>query len=84
MSNRVKIKAKCGHEGCKRRAKAKHECLTCEKLVEAGKQDTVFFAAGCGHHAQEAIERIKKHALTAHPVNILRGVVAQLKGGDVF
>ena len=28
-----KLKERCGHDGCKRRAKAKHECLTCEKLV---------------------------------------------------
>lgn len=84
MSTKKRLKERCGHPGCRRRAKAKHECLTCEKLVAAGKSETVFFAAGCGEHANETIQRIKRHALTAHPVNILRAVGAQLKGEDVL
>ncbi len=77
-----KLKAKCGH--CQRRAQAKHECITCEKLIKAGKVEAIFAVHACGHHQGEALAIMKKHVLTAHPVNILRGVVAQLKGEDVF
>lgn len=80
----IKIRAKCSHTGCRRSAKAKHECLTCEKLVEAGKAEEVFALCACGHHQADILAKMKKHILTAHPVNILRGVVAQLKGEDVF
>jgi len=79
-----KLTARCDHPNCKRRAKSRRECLTCEKLVEAGKAESVFTLHACGYHQGNILERIKKHTLTAHPVNILRAMGAALKGEDVF
>lgn len=75
-----KIKAPCSHDDCKRRAKARHECIVCMKTSP----DKVFAVCACGHHQEEILATIKKHTLTAHPVNIVRAVIAQLKGEDVF
>ncbi len=76
---KTKLKERCGHDGCYRRAQVKHECRTCDEL---GKE--IFTVAACGHHATGAMEEIKRHCLVKHPVNILRGVGAALKGEDVF
>lgn len=78
----TKIKKKC--QKCRKRAKVIHECRTCIALKEAGKRDEVFETTGCAQHAEEALQEIKKHALLAHPSNLLRASVAALKGEDVF
>jgi len=83
-AKKKKLTTRCSHEGCSSRAKAKHECLTCEKLVEAGKAKTIFAVYACGNHQNEALASIKKHAMVGHPVNILRAIAAQLKGEDVI
>ena len=83
MSKKTKkLKERC--RSCRRRAKVKHECKTCIKLQEAGKVETVFTICACSFHAEKALQDMKKHALVAHPVNLLRAGVAALKGEDVF
>lgn len=77
----TKIKKKC--QKCRKRAKVVHECLTCVALKEAGKRDEVFETAGCAQHAEAALQEIKRHALLAHPVNLLRAGIAALKGEDI-
>lgn len=79
-----KITAKCSYDDCNRRAKAKHECITCEYLLDAGKVESVHTVYACGHHQAEGLAAMKRHALTAHPINIVRAAVAALKGEDVF
>jgi hypothetical protein len=73
-----KLTALCDHDECHRRAKAKHECLTCEK------QEKAFAVHACGHHADWGTQTIKRHALVKHPVNLLRAVGHQLKGEDIL
>ena len=70
----------CSIEGCTTGAAIRHECLACE----AKKKDDPFAIYGCQKHAQAVTERARKHALTKHPVNLMRGVVRQLAGEDVF
>lgn len=69
---------------CKRRAKAKHECITCDWLKKDGKTDAIFTVHACGHHQEEGMAKIRKHALVAHPINLIRAAIAALKGEDVF
>lgn len=64
---------------CGRKAKAKHECLTCERQ---GKP--VYTVCACRQHATEGQARIKRHVLVAHPSNMVRAVLHQLRGDDVF
>jgi hypothetical protein len=73
------ITGKCGVVDCKRKARAKHACVTCEKL---GKPE--FAVKCCSEHFFPGLELLKKHALTAHPSNILGAMGAALKGEDVF
>jgi hypothetical protein len=68
---------------CHRRAKATHHCRTCESLRDAGKRDEVFHIQFCRAHAPEAQSAIRRHALGAHPVNILRAAGAVLRGGSL-
>ena len=75
-----KFKELCSHDGCSRRAKAKHECLTCERLGAA--EPFAMFA--CGYHQNEVLAAVKKHALVKHPTNMLGAAWAALKGEDVF
>lgn len=78
-------KHECSTEACTARAKVKHECLTCEKLREAGKlKGEPFVVYACARHGEEALTAVKKHALASHPANILRATVAALKGEKVF
>lgn len=78
MSKPKKLKERCC--SCRRRAKVKHECITC---IELGRE-TVFTVCACFFHADSALQDIKKHTLVAHPVNLLRAGIAALKGEDVF
>lgn len=68
----------CGrlHQGkaCLRKARVMRECITCER------QGKKFITKACRHHSLEAEAEIRRHALTAHPVNLVRFVVAKLKG----
>ena len=66
---KTKIKGRCFVKSCRRKAKIKHECRTCEK-------HTILVCAIHGARGLQAIRR--------HPVNILRATVAALKGEDVF
>ena len=74
-----RIEGTCSFEGCERHAVQNHECLTCE----AKQKEEVFSLKTCPYHHEQIRARMKKHALTAHPVNILRAVVAGLKGQDL-
>lgn len=80
MKKKIKFKERCSHDDCRRRAKAKHECVTCEKLASEER----FFLFSCAYHHEPVKARVKRHALVAHPVNILRATGAALKGEDVF
>lgn len=80
----LRIRHLCSHDGCGRRAMATRECITCEKLVEAGKRNAVHTLHSCGLHQSEILEAMKKHVLVGHPSNIVRATVAALKGEDVF
>jgi hypothetical protein len=55
-----------------------HECLTCEGL---GRE--VFARQACDLHDAEALAEVKRHALVAHPINILRVLVAGLRGEKI-
>ena len=71
--------------GCELDATSEHVCLTCEALVAAGKKGKgpdggVFRRKVCPLHRGAALEAVKRHALSAHPVNMLKMAVAVLKG----
>jgi hypothetical protein len=72
----------CFIEGCKGRGGEIFHCRTCEALVAAGKkkEDDVFRLQVCTQHRDEALWLMKRHALLAHPFNILRATGAALKG----
>lgn len=72
----------CYAQDCKRNGGIIHHCITCETLAEAGKieETAIYRVQTCDHHAFKALQKIRKHALLAHPVNILRATVAGLKG----
>ena len=72
----------CFVEGCEERGGQMFHCVTCEELAAKGKilEADVFRVQYCVNHAAEAEARIKRHALIAHPYNILRVAVAALKG----
>ena len=67
---------------CEERGGEMFHCVTCENLRDAGKleDDKVFRIQTCVPHRDHAVVRMKRHALVAHPVNILRVTVAALKG----
>lgn len=75
-----KVKGPCFVEGCRRRARVQHECLTCE----AKNPDEIHTVKACRKHGARAMQAIRRHALVAHPVNLLRATAAALKGEDVF
>ena len=74
----------CSTDGCKARAKVKNVCITCEYLVAAHKREDVHIVYGCSRHAHDALEGAKKHALTAHPSNLVKAAIAALGGEAVF
>lgn len=67
---------------CDQRGGEIFHCITCENLRDAGKRDAdkVYTVQTCVAHRDKAIEKIKRHALISHPVNILRVTAAALKG----
>lgn len=71
--------------GCLLDAVTEHVCKTCEALVEAGKpgkgpDGTVYRRKVCEVHRGAGLEDVKKHALAAHPLNIVRMAAAIIKG----
>lgn len=80
MSTKRKIKRnsapRCTVPGCKRRSDVTHECITCEKL---GKEP-IFTVHGCIHHKAAVLVIIKRHALGAHKINILKATAHALAG----
>jgi hypothetical protein len=77
----------CFKEGCQENGGTIHTCLTCEKLAGAGGEAVlgtpIFIVQCCTTHYDEGLKRIKRHALTAHPVNLLRVMAAGLKGEKI-
>lgn len=73
----------CFVSGCPHPAGETFECITCEKLVAKGKRKSVYGLPACVYHRETAYTTLKQHALAAHPVNILRGTMAVLKGEDL-
>lgn len=73
-----RIHGTCSYEGCERKALQKHECRGCE-----AKGKDVFTLKTCQYHHEEIKGMMKKHAYTKHPVNLLRAVVAGLRGQDI-
>ena len=63
---------------CRLKARAKFDCLTCEKL---GKK---FSIRACDRHRDKAREDSRKHAMVKHPSNLLALGAAALKGEDVW
>ena len=70
----------CQHAECLRKARATFTCRTCEDLHAAGRRETITEIAFCHPHQPWAAEKIRRHALTKHPVNLVRAFVAGLKG----
>ena len=65
----------CSDPKCHARATSRHECQTCERL---GLE--VFEVTPCSAHYESELQRIKRHAMVGHPVNLLRAAIAGLKG----
>ena len=76
---REKVDGECDYADCTINAKVKQECLTCERQ---GKKAHVVRA--CDSHAAWCVTKMKRHALVAHPINMISAVVGQLAGKDVF
>jgi hypothetical protein len=64
----------CFVDDCKVNGDETFHCKTCEAIGKT------FSVQTCPWHREDAAAKIKKHALTAHPVNLLRAVVAGLNG----
>jgi hypothetical protein len=73
----------CDIGECTRRARIAHQCRTCEALRSAGKMGSVYTVQACTTHNDEALRRIKKHALVSHPANLLKAFVAGLRGEEL-
>ena len=67
----------CFKKGCKQNGGTIHACITCEKLHE------IFAVQCCAVHYDEGLKKVRRHAVTAHPVNLLRVVAAGLKGEQI-
>lgn len=71
----------CDVEGCRQRGGELFECQTCLDLAAAGKlTGEVFKRKPCVDHRDKALEQVRRHAVTAHPVNLLRVAAAALRG----
>lgn len=75
----------CFKKGCALNGGILHECLTCEKLSETsqvahGEPIEVFKVQACTVHSDEGLKRVRRHAVTAHPANLLGVIAAGLKG----
>lgn len=71
--------------GCELDATSEHVCLTCEKLVAEGRAGKgpdggIYRRKVCPLHRGAALEAVRKHALVAHPINILKMAVAVVRG----
>jgi hypothetical protein len=85
----------CFKEGCKDNGGTIHTCITCESLVANDlarrgedygtliNHESVFKVQCCAKHYNDGLTKVKRHALTAHPVNILRVMAAGLKGEKI-
>lgn len=71
------VKEACFEKDCKLKGVSKKECIACEKR---GKAHVIHH---CVVHAGEAMTAIKRHVLLKHPVNMLRVVVAGLRGENI-
>jgi hypothetical protein len=62
------------------------ECLSCEKLAAQAKikVEEIHAIHACDQHWADGVAKLKRHTLTAHPLNILRATGAALAGKDVF
>jgi hypothetical protein len=82
-------KGPCFKKGCKQNGGTIHHCVTCEKIRDAQGSDPitkvheVFTVQCCAVHFDEGLKKIRRHAVTAHPVNLLRVVAAGLKGEQI-
>lgn len=78
-------KGPCFFPGCTTNGGTIHHCVTCEKLAEVRSipPSVVVRIQTCRKHNALAVKKIRKHALVAHPMNMLRVVVAGLKGEDI-
>ena len=72
----LKVEGRCSHPDCNAKAKREMACVTCEQI----KADEPFKLKSCHKHFEALQQKIRKHALVKHPVNILGAVVAGLKG----
>lgn len=80
---KVKIRKRCSIVDCKRRVTTTHECRTCERLELVQDFDTspkVMYA--CDRHYEAVVALMKRHAVTKHPLNLLRVFAGMLKGEE--
>jgi hypothetical protein len=85
----------CFKKDCQLNGGTIHTCITCEKLAAEAMsrgdvggalipdEHEVFVIQCCRVHYDEGLKRVKRHALTAHPVNLLRVMAAGLKGEKI-
>jgi hypothetical protein len=94
-----RAKMKCGAQGCDADGIAAHECVTCAALVEEsnrthgrlrelfkqGKHKEIYVAFSCGDlkHREAVLRKVRKHAVTKHPANLLRVIGAGLAGEEI-
>lgn len=69
---------------CPSKAVVEYVCIACEHLAQNKPNREIHASYGCKNHSEWALARMKKHALTKHPVNLLRAVAAGLAGEEVF
>lgn len=78
-------KGPCFAKKCKQNGGTIHHCITCEELVRAGKlaAEDAFKVQCCAVHVHEGLKKVRRHAVTAHPANLLRVVAAGLRGEEI-
>ena len=75
------VKGRCHF--CSFAAKVERHCVTCEKITAKHPTHVPFSCKACRKHGEQALIAVKRHALTAHPSNLLRATVAALRGEDI-
>lgn len=71
----------CYAKGCEERGGEMLHCATCDALVAAGKRlEPAFTIQACIYHRFDALAKMKTHTMVGHPANIVRAVMAGLKG----
>lgn len=74
----------CFKKGCKQNGGTIHTCITCEKLASSTSQGgEVFQVQCCTVHYHDGLKKVRRHAITAHPANLLRVVAAGLRGEEI-